>query len=233
MRWKILLALVIVIGITGFLLFSEKGEEFREKYLGKYLKTIGSYLRGITGRFAPTASVNRTLEFKITISQEYFKEVDFILEEKSFGGILKYDSVSVGGQNIRVKDSDEVNFQVVSMNGEMSIDENGKMTVSGSSGSVELNDIIFVPEAGEERVEFELSGTPVKYSLTDVEDYEMTLTKISGSLNLADWQPLKLENDDLDIVYFKGEISQEDGSVSISGMAEKVRLNGVDLSLKK
>jgi len=232
MHWKVLLALVILVGITGFLLFSKKGVEFKEKYLGKYLTTIGSYLRGITGKFTPT-SVNRTLEFKITTSQEYFKEVDFILEEKSFGGILKYDSVSVGGKNIRVKDSDKVNFQVVSMNGEMSIDENGKMLVSGSSGSVELNDIIFVPEAGEEKVEFQLSGIPVSYSLSDVEDYEMTLTKISGSLNLADWQPLKLENDDLDIVYFKGEISQEDDSVRISGMAEKVRLNGVDLSLKK
>ena len=107
------------------------------------------------------------------------------------------------------------------------------MTVSGSSLSVELNDIIFVPRAGEEKIEFQLSGIPVSYSLNDVENYEMSFTGISGSLRLSDWSPLKLDEDDLNIVYFKGEISQEDDSVRISGMAEKVRLNGVDLSLKK
>ncbi len=232
MQWKVLLALVIVVGITGFLLFSKKGVEFKEKYLGKYLTTIGSYLRGITGKFTPT-SVNRTLEFKITTSQESFKDVYFDFKEKPFEGTLKYDSVSIGGQSISIKDNDEIDFRVESMSGDVSINENGKMTVSGSSLSVELNDIIFVPRAGEEKVEFQLSGMPVSYSLSDVENYEMSFTGISGSLRLSDWSPLKLDEDDLNIVYFKGEISQEDDSVRISGMAEKVRLNGVDLSLKK
>ena len=151
MQWKVLLALVIVVGITGFLLFSKKGVEFKEKYLGKYLTTIGSYLRGITGKFTPT-SVNRTLEFKITTSQESFKDVYFDFKEKPFEGTLKYDSVSIGGQSISVKDNDEIDFRVESMSGDVSINENGKMTVSGSSLSVELNDIIFVPRAGEEKV---------------------------------------------------------------------------------
>lgn len=233
MHWKVLLALVIVIGITGFLLFSERGVEFKEKYLGEHLKTIGSYLRRITGKFTPTASVNRTLEFKITTSQDNFKNVHFDLEEKPFEGILKYDSVSVGVQSINVKESDEVDFRVETMDGDISIDENGKMTVSGSSDSIELNEIIFSPGVGEEKVEFHLTGIPVSYVLSDVENYETIFTGISGSLRLANWQPLKLDNDDLNIAYFKGEISQEDDSVIIHGMAEKVRLNGVDLSLKK
>ena len=90
-----------------------------------------------------------------------------------------------------------------------------------------------LPEEGEENVWFELSGTPVNYYLTLVENNEISLTGISGSLRLADWQPLKLENDDLNIIYFKGDISQRADSVSISGIAEKIRLNGVDLSLKE
>jgi len=233
MHWRILLALVIIIGITGFLLFSKKGLEFKENYLGKYLKTIGSYLSKLTGRFTPVVSVNRTLQLKITTSQESFKDVYFDLEEKPFEGTIKYDTVSVGGQKMRVKDSDVVDFQIESMNGEVSIDVNGKMTVSGSSASVELSDIIFVPEEGEKDVEFHLMGTPVSYYLSDIENYEISLTGISGSLKLADWQPLKLENDNLNILYFKGDISQDDDSVIISGMAEKVSLNGVDLSLKK
>ena len=92
MHWKPLLALIIIIGITGFLLFSEKGVEFTQATI-----------------------VNRTLVFKITTFQEDFKNIHLEIKEKPFIGVLKYDSVSVGGQNIRVRDNDEVNFYIENM----------------------------------------------------------------------------------------------------------------------
>ena len=233
MNWKLLLAVIIAIGITGLLLFSKNGEELKEGNLGRYITTIGSYLRRVTGEITSTTSVNRTLSLKITTTKTALKNLNFNLEGKSFEGKLKYDSVLVGGQNIKAKSSDEINIKIENINGILSFDENGKMKISGTSATIEVSDIIFVPETGEEKVEFDLIGTPITYSLKDIEKDELTFTEIYGLLNLADWSPLSLVNDNLDVIYFKGEITQDNDAVTISGMAERVRLNGVDLSLNK
>jgi hypothetical protein len=232
MHWKPLLVLVIVIGITGFLLFSERGIDFKENYLSRSIKTIGDFARGISGKFSQVTSVNRTLEFRLTTFQSDFKNLNLQIQEKSFSGILKYDSVLIGNQNIKVRDNDEVNFNIEKMEGEIKIDENGKMLVKGSSSFIELNDIVFGSEVEQKKVKFELLGTPVSYTLTDIENSEISLSQVSGLLRVATWQPLKLENNGLDVISFKGDITLEDNSVIISGMAKNAYLDDVPLGLK-
>jgi len=232
MNWKILLALFIIIAITGLLIFSEKGRGFREKYLDKYIKSVGSYLTGIKSKFIKPKAVNRTLEITISTDSTNLRGQEFELTERPFKVELIYDAVSVGGQNIDAKGSENIDFKTDSMTGNIVIDENDKMKFSGQAGNVELNEIVFSSKSGEEKIEFYLVGTPISFSLIDVEKDSMIFSDISGSLKLGDWSPLTLKNDNLNIVNFKGTIEYEEDSLTITGDIEKASLNGVDLSLK-
>lgn len=232
MNWKILLSLFIIIAITGLLIFSERGISFREKYLDKYLKTISGYFKGITGMFKKTVAVNRTLDVTISASSNILHGKNFDIEGNSFEGELKYETVSISGQNINVKGSDKIKFSVIGMTGSISIDGNGKMIISGEAKSVGFDGIVLTPKSEKEMVEFSLIGTPTSLSLNNFEVDRLILPGTSGLLKLNDWSPLALENDNLDISYFKGDIKQEDNSITLSGRVEKISLNGVDLSLK-
>ena len=232
MNWKILLSLFIVIAITGLLIFSDKGRSFREKYLDKYLKTVGSYFKGITDIFKKNQAVNRTLDVTITGSSNILHEKKFDLEGNSFDGELKYETVSVSGQNINVKGSDKIKFNVNAMTGSISIDTSGKMMISGQAKSVEFDSIVIASKTEKEMIDFSLIGTPTTFSLSNIEIDRLVFSGISGLLKLSDWSPLALENDNLDISYFKGYIEQVDGSITVSGRVGKISLNGVDLSLK-
>ncbi len=233
MRWKLWLVLFIIVGITGLLLFSEKGREFNQQYLSKYTKVIGDYLKEITGRFKRPENLNRTLQVTLTTSPDVFRMIEFDLSEKAFAAEIIYETVHVGDQNIRVKGKDEIDFQTEIMTGTVSFDDTGRMTISGKASSIELNGILFTPNTGEEKVEFILVGTPTSFSLNDVENDRMILSGASGLLKLSDWSPLSLDDDNLYISYFKGDITQEDDSLIISGKVEKISLNGVDLSLER
>jgi len=232
MNWKLVLALFIVIGITGLLLFTEKGRDFKDTYLGKFIKTLSGYFSKITGKITTSTKVNRTLPIDIKVSSSSLNGQKFNLDEDAFKTNLKYDSVYVGDQNIRLKDDDSIEFYTESMTGEVIIDQNNVMTVSGDAGSVELNGMIFFPPDNDKKINFNLIGSPSSFSIENFEHDKLILSDVSGSLILNDWSPLALKNDKLDIYYLKGSIQRSGDSISIIGNVERISLNGVDLSLK-
>ena len=232
MNWKLMLTLFIIVGITGLLLFSQKGRDFYDKYLGKYIKTLSGYFSKITGKITTPQKVNRTLPVNIKVSSSGLKGQEFDLVEDAFEVELKYDSVSVGSQNIILKDDDTIEFNTESMTGTVTFDQNNMMTVSGNAGSVELSGMLFLPPDSDTKVSFNLIGFPSSFSIDNFEHDRLILTDISGSLILNGWSPLALQNDKLDIFYLKGSIQQSGDSVNIIGNVERITLNGVDLSLK-
>ena len=232
MNWKILLSLFIIIAITGLLIFSEKGRTVRARYLDPYLKKVGSYFEGITGIFKKHQVVNRTLDVTITASPDILNGMNFDLEGNSFDGELKYETVSVSGQNINVKGSDKIKFNVNSMTGSISIDASGKMIISGQAKSVEFDSIIINSKSEKEMIDFSLIGTRTSFSLSNIEIERLIFPETSGLLRISDWPPMQMENDNLDITNFKGDIEQEGNSITVSGKVERISLNGIDLSLK-
>jgi len=232
MNWKLMLALFIIVGITGLLLFSEKGRDLKDRYLGKYIQTLTGFFSKYTGKII-SPNVNRTLSVNIKASSSGLKGQEFILSGNPFKVKLKYDSVSIGGQNIKLKDSDIIDFDTESMTGTVAFSQESKMIVSGNAGSVELNGLLFSPPIADKTVNFNLVGFPSSFSVENFEVDKLILSDVSGTFILSDWSPLSLkQNDKLDIYYLKGSIQQSEDSISIIGNVERISLNGVDLSLK-
>lgn len=229
MNWKLMLALFIIVGVTGLLLFSEKGSGLKNKYI----QTISGYFSKYTGKIIPKKDVNRTLPIEIKFSYSSLKGQEFALTGNKFSVNLKYDSASLGNQNIKLKNADTIDFNTENMAGKVTFDENNKMIVTGSADSVELNGLLFSPPAANTKLSFNLVGSPSSFSIENFENDNLLLSNISGTLTLSDWSPLALHNDNLNIHYIKGSIKQDGDSVSIVGTVESISLNGIDLSLKK
>jgi len=232
MNWKIILALFIIIGITGLLIFSEKGSSFREKYLDKYIKTVGSFFSGITSKFKFTKPYpNNTFEFSLTANSDILKGQNFDLTSVNFDGTLEYNSIIINNQNINMKEEKNIDLKTNNMVGTVSIDSNNLITILGQSAYVELNGLIFSPKDGEKVIDFSVSGKPVKYVMSNVYKENIVFTGTSGLLKLKDLSPMALKNDNLILKNFLGEISQDKDSLTMIGKIEKARLNSIDLVL--
>lgn len=232
MRLKLLLALFIIIAVLGLLTFSPQGRSFRERYLDRYLGPVTGFFKGITGRFIRQQPVSRTLDISLETNLNALSGQNFDLQDFNLGTELSYDSVIVGGQKISIKDGSIIEFKAVGMSGTIQMLGNNKMKIIGDSSSAEVNGIVFSPQSNKGKIDFSLTGTPDSFSLDNIEKDSMTLSGISGILKFKDWSPLDLENDNLDIQKFKGTITLEGDSLTITGKVEKASLNGVDLSLK-
>ncbi|MDI6825659.1 MAG: hypothetical protein QMD36_00470 [Candidatus Aenigmarchaeota archaeon] len=230
MNWKVLLALFIIIAITGLLIFSDKGRDFREKYLDKYVRSVGNFFKGITGKFSKPYP-NNTFEFSLTTNPSILDGQNFDVEAVNFDGTLKYDSITVSGQKISVKDGKNIVLKTSGMVGTISIDANNIMRISGQSALVEINGLIFSPKDGEKVVDFSVTGKPVEYVLSNVYKEDLVFTGVSGMLKLKDLPPLALEKDNLSLKNFLGEIKQDKDSLTMTGKIEKATLNGINLIL--
>jgi len=234
MNWKITLTLFIVVAVAALLFFSDKGKDLKQKYLDKYITMVGSFFKGITGKFkGPQAYPNNTFEITITTTSDVLTGQRFDVENLGFTGKLEYQTVVVGGENIKVKENDNIEFKTDSISGTIMIDTNNVMTISGQSISVDLNGLIFSPKTGEKTIDFSIIGKPVEYTMTNLYKEKFTISNVAGLLKLKELSPLTLKGDNLDIKNFLGSIEQTGDSLTISGKVEKVRLNNVDLLLSK
>ena len=168
MHWKLLLTLLVIIAIGGLLVFSKTGRSFREKYLDKYIKQVGSYIEVLKGYFVKKPSVNRTLQMTLETDISSLRGQEFKLDGNSFSVSLDYDSILIGGQTINIREGREIDFNSNSMVGSILIDTNGKMKINGYASSLELNGVIFSTKSGEKNVDFSITGTLRSFSVNDI-----------------------------------------------------------------
>jgi hypothetical protein len=232
MRFKLLLGIFIIIAIAGLLIFSQQGKNFREKYLDKYIGSVTGLFKGVTGKFIKQQSANRTLDIIFETDLNSVSGQNLDVQNLDVDAELIYDSAIIAGQNINIKDDKVIDFKTAGMSGAIQILGDNKMKIIGESLSVEINGITFSPQSTKDKIEFSLIGEPKTFTLNNVEKDTMSFSGISGTLNFKNWPSLALENDNLNIQKFKGTITLNKDTLTITGKVEKASLNGVDLNLK-
>jgi hypothetical protein len=232
MRFKLLLGLFIIIAIAGLLIFSQQGKSFREKYLDKYIGSATGLFKGITGKFIKQQPANRTLDITLETDLNSISGQNFDVQNLDLDATLLYDSVTIAGQTVNLKDDKTIEFKTSGMSGTIQALGDNKMKIIGESLSVEINGLVFSPQSTKDKIQFSLIGEPKSFSLNNVEKDTMTFSGISGTLKFKDWSPLALENDNFNVQKFMGTITLSGNKVIIMGKVEKASLNGVDLSLK-
>lgn len=220
---RILATVFVIVLMIGLLAFSPKGKEFREKHINPFFRSISGRFTNI--RIEP--SQEKKLDVMVTdILPSQMSGKSFDVKEKDFTGKLSYDSVSVSGLSISLP-TNTVEVKTT-MTGKISFEGN-KIKISGTTDNIVLSGSNYK----EPNTEFSISGTPISY-VVEVEDDRMAFPGISGHLSWSGLKkevPLLLENDKLELIGFEGTVNQVEGYASVTGKAEKIKLNGVDITL--
>ena len=224
MNWKPLLSLLIIFTIVGLLMFSPKAKNFKDKLS----VPLGSFLKGITGKVTKRPVVSKKLDVVIEADPDCMRGQEFSIKGSRVEAELTYDLVSLMDGSMSFQEN-TVEVKLESMLGSVDVYKNGKMKITGKTDVIELNKMKFDKTDSQ----FLIVGTPVSYLLEDVQKDKIVFPVITGSLR---WSGLKgvspsLDNDNLELIGFKGMIGLEGESVTISGSVDKIRLNGVDIVL--
>jgi len=224
MNWKALMSLLIIFTIIGLLMFSPKAKTFKDKLT----LPLGSFFKGITGKVTKGPAVPKKLDVVIEADPDCMSGLEFSIKGSGVEAELDYDLVSLMDGSMSFPTS-ALEVKLESMLGSVDIYKNGKMRITGKTDVVEFNGIKF--DKGDSQ--FLVVGTPISYVIEDIQKDNLIFPAITGSLR---WSGLKgispsLDNNNLELVDFRGTIKLEDGSVTISGEVDKIKLDGVDIRL--
>ncbi|MBL7170365.1 MAG: hypothetical protein ISS48_05095 [Candidatus Aenigmarchaeota archaeon] len=225
-NWKAILSLFIIFAIVGLLVFSPKGK----RIVGNTTAPIGSFLKTITGKITRSGEKveSRKLDIILTdISPYSLGDIEISINGDDFEGKLNYEMISLLDSEIRF-DNKEVNVQTRSLIGSIDFFRNSNMKITGKTDSLKLNSM----EITKPDIDFLIVGEPVSYEIENIEKDKLVFSSISGSLKCSQLTggTLMLSNDQLELINFDGSIKQGEGSVTISGQVDKMRLNGVEIS---
>jgi len=215
MNWKALVAVVVVLAILGFLAMTEQGRQYAT-FLGKGVGSIvGSVLK-----VYPTESFN----FELKLNKE-----DIYGQSFSLSG----SGLTISGQGNSIKMDNKVwTLASGGIDMEMSGDGSFVLTVDGKASlninakTLRFGDI----SASDVKVEAELA--PTAFSLSNVKNDKIVLSSVSGTVSklfdsttvTADFTKSNLEIDN-----FSGSVYLENQTVTLSGTATGITINGKNI----
>lgn len=197
MKWKLLLAVAIVLTFIGLLAFTEQGREYTA-ILGSGARSLANSLSSFVGNFIKVGKENFELELLINKNAIYGQT--FLVQSANF---------SVSGQVFYLK-IDEKFWEVEGIldiaiigEGNVVIDKNGKVSFKGRAKNFKVNGF----SVSDVKLEFEIIPQTL---LFEGKSRKLNMTPVSGSI------VKRVEN-----VEFTSNISQATLSISdFSGFVE-------------
>lgn len=211
MKWKALLAVIIVLGILGLLFVTDVGKKYTD-----FLRTkVGDFIAVIT-RARPSGPPFRMV---LTARKEPFYGQAYRVVNSSFTGSGFYRYMKVGGQVISIKSGEKININIRDLNGMFEYTNEGNVKLTGDSTHIEIDSFVLSPEVAS-RVDIEI--VPFEFSLTGIEQGSIALPFVSGDVK-TDRGDAPLDNSKLDIGFFFGSLNlAEDGTTVLTGTASAV-----------
>jgi len=215
MRWKALLAAVIILGIVSFLLISETGQ----KYFQFLREGVGNFVSIILRRTQPSGEVFRTL---LEVNKEAFYGQTYNLDDSDFSISGFYSSIKIGNLEITKKTEKGVSISIKQVDGLFEYTKEGSVRFTGDSSYIEIDDDIY-SSANPFRIELEI--VPLELSLTNLVQGKIILSSVTGEIKRfydEKVDSVSLINSKLEIDNFKGELRLSEGKINLEGMTSSV-----------
>lgn len=212
MRWKALLAAIIILGIVGFLLITETGQ----KYLQFLREGVGNFVSIILKRAQPSGKV---FEILLKTNKEAFYGQSYNLDKSDFSISGFYSSIKIGDLEITKKAEKGVSVSIKGVDGLFEYTSEGSIKFSGDSTYIEIDDDIY---SSAKPFGLELEIVPLEVSLTNLVQGKITLSSVTGEIKRfydEKVDSVSLVNSNLEINNFEGELKLIEGEISLEGMA--------------
>jgi len=214
MRWKALLAVLLILAIAGLLFFTNSGQY----YMNFFKIRVGQFVSGI---FGPTSG--KTFSIILTASKEQFAGLNFKVSNSTLSISGDYKSIKIGDQIVDLKNKKTVDLSMSYFNGNIEFTAEGNAKISAEPNSFELNDLKYFSE---KPMKVEMIIEPTKFLLTNLSMDKISFSPITGDIqrvNDSKVDSISLKNEKLEISNFAGLIKSSDGKLTLQGIASAVK----------
>jgi hypothetical protein len=213
MKWKAVLAVVVILAIAGFFVFTEFGNQFTSQ-LG-----LGS----LTAFFVKQRPAN-VFAFNLTTRREAFFGQQYKVVNISLDATGIYQYIHVGNIYLESKEGKRITIAVRNFVGNFEITSGGSITLKGTATFAEIGELAVSPEKS---LNVEVEIIPSTFVLASLQQNSINFASIVGTLQRGTANNLDsifLANGKLTINYFAGTLSQqEDGTTTLLGSASSIK----------
>jgi hypothetical protein len=213
MNWKVILAVVVILALAGFFVFTEFGNQFTSQ-LG-----LGS----LTAFFVKQTPAN-VFAFNLTTRREAFFGQQYKVVNISLDATGIYQYIHVGNIYFESKEGKRITIAVRNFVGNFEITSGGSITLKGTATSAEIGDLAASPEKS---LNVEMEIIPSTFVVASLQQNSINFAAIIGTLQrgtVNNLDTVNLVNNKLTINYFAGMLSQqEDGTTTLLGSASSIK----------
>ena len=217
MRWKALLAVLLILAIAGLLFFTKGGQSYVDFFKVR-ISQVGYFVSG----FFRTSS-GKQFSIILTASREQFAGLKFQVENSSLSISGNYISMRIGDQTVDLRNNKTVDLSMAYFSGNVEFTAEGNAKISAESSSFEMNDMRY---SSEKPVKIEMVIEPTKFLLTNLIVDRITFSSIKGDIQRViedKIDSVSLKNEKIEISNFAGLIKSSDGKLTLQGGASAVK----------
>jgi len=220
MKWKAVLAVLLVLGIFGLFLTTDYGRGmFGNFFTGIFSGNFGDLTGSLTGIFQPKPT-GSGFEVVVTTTKDAFSGQKYKVSGATVATDGIYNFLKVGDQVYESKSGKRLAITVKGFSGDVEFTAAGSMTITGTGNYFVLGDLI---SSSDKQMSVQIEIVPNTVEVDNFGQRSLHFASISGRLDRyvgEKYDSVTLSNSRLDIGYFNGTLSfSDDGTVKLSGIA--------------
>lgn len=227
MRWKVLLASLVIVGIVGLLLFATPAQN----YLGFFGNGVGQFFSTITGGSVFPSAAGNYFSMSLVATKEEFYGQSYDIKNSSVFITGDYRKIEVGDQIINLKKIEPVSIMIRNMKGEIAFLGDGSIKISADSTNIEIDDYSMISDKPKK---INVNIVPNRMLVSYFEKDKIVFDSITGELKRfvkTNIDQINLSDNKLEILRFNGLMRlSENGIVELTGIAESVKGDGFAFS---
>jgi len=211
MKWKVVLAVLLLLGVLGLFFISDFGKQ--------YLGTFGEGLGGLTGYVFKPKQAGQSFDITLTTTKDAFFTQKYTLSGSSLEVTGTYSSISIGSEVFESKNGKSITLVIRGITGSAEFTNGGSILLSGTSTYVEIGDII---ATNNKAMKINIEIIPTTATLSGFNQSSIKFASITGQLDLYGGdnpRSATLSNSKLDIENFAGSLNIGDTGAVLTGSA--------------
>lgn len=210
LKWKAILAVVVILGIVGLLYATDMGKG----YLDFIRSTVGNFISIL-------AKTPQTSGFQVDVeaNKKPFYGVSYRVANSSFEGSGVFQSMTISDLDMTLNSDKKVDVAAADFNGQFDYTSDGVVRLTGTASKVVVGDRSY-SSAKPTKVSLEL--VPFSFLISNLNVAKMAFNGVLGSVKSSAGQA-QLELSKLEISNFIGNMSlSEDEKVKLGGTASSI-----------
>jgi hypothetical protein len=215
MRWKLLLAVLVILGIAGLLFFWETGTG----YLNFLKNKVGEFTSIIFKWVAPGG---KQFSITLTADKEIFYGQKYKISNSTFEGSGAVKELKI---NSAVSTVTQASIKIEAMKDSFEITRQNSVKISADAASIVINAVQFL------NTNVYVEMLPSSFLLSQFNQDKLMLYSVNGQVKTEEGWVKELSNADIEIQNFKGSLKSDGDQAVLEGLTSKLVVDGKEVTI--